>query len=262
MKTTLVLMVITSMMTVLCAVDTSKPFDLTTTLGEKFKGCHISKVTPEGLTIVHAGGVARLSFEVLGDEWKQQFRYDPAKAQEFVAAEQAKQKIADTKRAELNRRRELTEEAHLAELAVAERKRLESDARATREYQDAIKAAQMPAAPLAPLPGDATPALSQTTPQPIMQTEVVVPTLTPVGDPYTPTRIRSQTYVYPGGFYGGYLPYGYYQPIYGHPGHGHHGHGHSHYGHGSPYCPHPVPYSTPGVSGTISTGGMILRIGR
>lgn len=258
MKTTLVLMVITSMMTVLCAVDTSKPFDLTTTLGEKYKNCRISKVTPEGLTIVHEGGVARLSFEVLGEELKQQFRYDPVKAQGFAAAEQAKQKAAETKRAELNRKREHSEEDQLAELAAAERKRLEADARATKEYHDAIKAAQTPPAPLAPLPGDATPALSQTTSQPIMQTEVVVPTLTPVGDPYTPTKIRSQTYVYPGGYYGGgYMPYGYgygyggyYQPVYGHPGHGH------------SHCPPGVPYSTPGVSGTISTGGMILHFSR
>ena len=66
------------------------PFDLTTTLGEKFKNCRITKVTPEGLTIVHDRGVARLSFALLGDELKQQFDYDPATAREYAKAEQEK----------------------------------------------------------------------------------------------------------------------------------------------------------------------------
>lgn len=255
MKTTFVLVIITALVTTLSAVDTSKPFDLTTRLGEKFQNCRITKVTPEGLTIVHEAGVARVSFSALDEELQKQFHYDPVKAREYAETEQAKAKAAEAKRAELNRQREMNEEEQLAALAAAERKRLEADARATKEYQDAVKAAQTPAAPLAPLPGDPTPALSQQSSAPIMQTEVVVPEVTALGDPYTPTKIRSQTYIMPGGYVGGYVPYGgygygsgygyggYYQPIYNHPG-----------------CA--VPYGHPGVRGTVTTGGLMIQINR
>jgi len=258
MKPILVLGVITSLMTILCAVDTSKPFDLTTILGEKFKNCRIMKATPEGLTVVHDKGVVRLSFALLSEEWKQQFNYDPAVAREFAQAEEEKRKAAEAVRAEMKRKRDLSEEAQLAELAAAERRRLEADASAVKEYQDSIKSANTPPpplAPLAPLPGDATPGLNAAiaspgavASQPIMQTEVVVPTVSPVGDPYTPSRIRSQTYIMPGSYYGGY-PFGYYQPIFSSPGYS------------CPITPCPTSSIIPGVHGTISTGGMTLHIG-
>lgn len=255
MKPILVLVVITSLMTTLCAVDTSKPFDLTTILGEKFKNCRITKATPEGLTVVHDKGVVRVSFTLLSNEWKQQFNYDPVAAREFAQAEEEKRKAAEAARAEMKRKRELSEEAQLADLAAAERTRLEADARAVKEYQDSVKSANTPPLPLAALPGDATPGLSAPSPapgaiasQPIMQTEVVVPTVTPVGDPYTPSRIRSHSYILPGDYYGGY-PFGYYQPIYGYPGFG------------CPITPCPTSSIIPGLHGTISTGGMSLHIG-
>lgn len=253
MKTTLVLVVIASLMTVLHAVDTSKPFDLTTTLGETYKNCRIMKATPDGLTLVHEGGVAKVSFENLSDEWKDKFNYDPAKARVFTEKEAQNRKLAEAKRVEMNRKREMQEEEQLAELAAQERKRIEQDAKAAKEYADAVKAANTPLAPLAPLPGDATPDLGKPVPQPVVQTEVVVPTLTPITDVYTPTKIRSRTYILnDGSYYGGYSPYGYgyYQPIYGYPGYGYPG---------SP-CPHPVPYTRPGVSGTISIGGGVIHV--
>jgi hypothetical protein len=250
MKATFVLLVITSLMTGLYAVDTSMPFDLTTILGEKFKNCRITKVTPEGLTIVHDRGVARLSFALLDDELKQQFDYDPAAAREYAKAEQEKREAAEAKHAAMERSRKISEEEQLTALAIAERKRLDADARAVQENQDTIAAANKPAMPLAPLPGDPTPNLNSLNPQPIMQTEVVVPTVTPLGDPYTPSRIRSQTYVYPGGLYGGY-PYGYYpyQPVYGYPTAGY------------PVTPCPTSSIIPGVRGTISTGSTTIHVG-
>lgn len=249
MKATLVLVVITSLMTVLRAVDTSKPFDLITTLGEKFRNCRITKATPEGLTIVHDSGVAKLSFALLGEEWKKQFDYDPAKAREYAQAEDEKRQAAEALRAEALRKQKLNEDEQLAELAVAERKRLQADARVVKEYQDSVTAANTPPTPLAPLPGDVTPNLSAPILQPIMQTEVVVPTVTAIGDPYSPSsRIRSYT----SGYYGGY-PYGYYQPyqpIYGYP----------HCGY--PITPCPPSSMIPGVSGAISSGSFSVRIGR
>ncbi len=254
MKTSFILVIITSLVTTLSfAAVTTAPFDLTTKLGEKFKNCRVTKITPEGLTVVHDGGVARLSFSVLDEELRKYFNYDPVKAREYAAAEQAKAKVAEEKRMELNRQREMNEEDQLAALAAAERKRLQADARATKEYQDAIKAAQTPTAPLAPLPGDPTPSLSPGSTAPVMQTEVVVPELAPIGDPYSPTKIRSQTYILPNGYVGGYAPYGgygygygygyggYYQPVYSHPG-----------------CA--VPYGSLGVHGTITTGGLMIQV--
>jgi hypothetical protein len=248
MKAILVLLVIMSLMPALSAVDTSKPFDLTTTLGEKFQNCHITKVTPESITIVHDRGVAKLSFTLLGDEWKEQFEYDPAKAREYAQAEDEKREATAAKRAQLERQRKLDENEQIAALAAADRQRAEADARLVKEHEDAIKAASIPPTPLAPLPGDPTPNLGQLLPQPIMQTEVVVPTVTPLGDPYTPTKIRSRTYTYPGGYYSGY-PYGYYpyQPVYGAPGYG-------------SYTPCPSSSYIPGVQGVISSGGMSIHI--
>jgi hypothetical protein len=80
-----------------------------------------------------------------------------------------------------------------------------------------------------------------------MQTDIVVPIVTPLGDPYSPSsKIRSHTYSYPGGYHGGYLPY---QPIYGHPGYG------------FPYTPCPSSSIIPGVRGSISSGRMTIRVG-
>ena len=260
MKATLVLMVTLSLVTVLCAVDTAKPFELTTLIGEKFKNCRITKATPEGLTIVHDNGVSRISFTALSEEWRKMFDYDPQKAQEFAQAEEKKRQLAEEKRAELERKRRVMEEEHLEALAAAERKSIADEARAVKEYQDSVKAANTPPAPLAPLPGDATPNLSMPIPQPIMQTEAVVPTVPPIGDPFSPTRIRSQSYIltdgyYPGGYYGGYYGgypnyYQTYQPIYSNPGCNY------------PCTPCPTSSIIPGVHGTISTGAFSIRINR
>lgn len=238
-----------------------KPFHLTTTLGETYKNCRIIKVTPEAITVVHDGGVAKVGFVILDDEWKKKFAYDPGKARAFAEAEQERAGEAAVKRAEQNRKRELREEEMLAELAAQERKRIEAEARLAKEQADAARAASMPQTPLAALPGDPAPAPVAQTPAPIMQTEVVVPMVTPITDVYTPTKIRSQNFILPEGYYyGGYAPYGfspygYYQPIYTYPGTGYPIHGHP----GGICPPHVL---RPGVSGTISSGGMSIQITR
>lgn len=249
MKTTLVSVFTALLVTVLPAVDTSKPFDLTTKTGEKFKNCRITKVTPDGISLMHDGGVAKVGFEMLDDAWKNLFHYDPAKAREFAEAEAVRQKDAEVKRAAMSRERERLEEQQLAAIAAAERRRLEAEAKSV----EALKAANAPITPSASLPGDATPALSQ----PVMQTEAVVPTVTPVGDPYTPTKIRSSTHVWPDSYSGhGYAPYsygyGYYQPVYSYPG----------YVTPRPPCVQATPYPGTGVSGTIRSGGFSIRVGR
>lgn len=246
MKTTLVLVVMISLAATLSALDTSKPFTLTTLLGQKYKNCRITKATPEGITVVHDGGVARLTFNVLSDEWKQHFNYDPEKARAYAEAEAVKRKEVEAKVAELKRQRDRAEEAHLAELAAAERRRLEAEAKAVQDYQNTVAAANAPMTPLAPLPGDATPNLgTPPPPQPIMYTESVVPNVPPVGDPYAPAgRYRSSSYYYSDGYlpFGAYYPY---QPIYGIPNCSHH------------ISPCPPSSFAPGVSTTvISSGGI------
>jgi hypothetical protein len=250
MKTTLVLVVTMSLVATLGALDTSKPFSLTTLVGQKFKNCRITKATPEGITVVHDGGVARLSFAVLGDEWKQHFNYDPEKAREYAEVEEAKRKEVEAKVAEMKRKRAEAEEAQLAALAAAERRRLEAEAKALQDHQNSVAAANAPLTPLAPLPGDATPNLGTAPPQPIMYTEEVVPTVPPVGDPYSPGgRYRSRSYFYSDGYlpFGGYYPY---QPIYGIPNCGHH------------ITPCPPSSSIPiGSGAVISTGGISTSVG-
>lgn len=260
MKTTLVLMVTAWLVAGLQAAelpkDESKPFNITTTLGETYKNCRIVKATPEGLTVVHDRGVAKLSFEILGDEWREKFRYDPSKAREFATAEEKRTKEAAAKRAELNKRRELSEEDMLADLAAQERRRIELESKLMKEQADAVKAANTPPTQLAPMPGDPQTRTGTQTSQPVVQTEMVIPTVTPITDVYTPTKIRSQTYILQDGLYygGGYPPYGYYQPIYGYPG----------YVYPGQPCPHQhaTPYLRPGVGGRIATEGMTIQINR
>jgi hypothetical protein len=67
--------------------EVTLPFQLITLKGDTYENCYILKRTPGGLTVLHDKGVAKLSFAVLGDEWRTKYRYDEAKAAEFVKEE-------------------------------------------------------------------------------------------------------------------------------------------------------------------------------
>jgi hypothetical protein len=95
--------------------EVTKPFQLTTLKGDTYENCYILKRTPEGLSVLHDKGVTKISFVVLGDEWRKKYRYDATKAAEFVKAEteRKEQLIAS------ERERQAAQQAAAAEAVLA-----------------------------------------------------------------------------------------------------------------------------------------------
>ena len=54
--------------------------------GERFEGCRITLVEPDGITIHHRRGVAKLPFEQLSEALRVQFGYDPERAHLYAVA--------------------------------------------------------------------------------------------------------------------------------------------------------------------------------
>jgi hypothetical protein len=222
--------------------EAGKPFQLTTLTGDKYKNCRILKVTPEAMTVMHDAGVSKISFEILSDEWRTKFRYDPAKAEEFAKVEEQRAKEAAEKREVAMKKQQLREEEQMDILMARERQRLAAE-KATAELGP-------PLAP-APLPGDATPQLGTTgTSQPV---EEVVPSLSPITQVYTPGAGTYRTYgrdrySY---LYSGFYGYPYF-PIYNVPICPPHHHHHS----GSSFA-------QPIIRGSVSVGGnTVIRVNR
>jgi hypothetical protein len=226
--------------------DEPKPFTIQTILGETFRNCHVIKVTPAALTLAHDYGVTKIPFNLLADEWKKLFHYDPDKAREFEKQEARQRQLAEEKSKALNRERERRENKHMAQLEELEKQQLAEQARREKEWQEAVArqataANAGPVPPLAPYPGDPKQQGVVTT------TEVVVPPVTPIGTPYTPGVGRSQTYVYPNS--AGYYVVPGNGGIFITPGQGY----------PNNYCPPNNPRS--GVSGQISVGPTVIRVG-
>ncbi len=57
--------------------------DLHLTDGKVLKNARITKVEPDGLKIVHEDGVGKISAELLPDDLRAKYHFDPAKAQAF-----------------------------------------------------------------------------------------------------------------------------------------------------------------------------------
>jgi hypothetical protein len=214
---------------------TDKPFELTTLTGQTYKNCRVIKALPDAITVVHDGGVAKVSFENLSEAWRTKFNYDPIKAVAFMEEEEEKQAELRRKEKKLQDEREYAEEVRLSDLA-----KLEAERAKFAEAQ-----ARTPES-LAPMPGEST-----ITPVPVVQTEVVVPPFTPISHVYTPGLNRSQTYILRdgGGYYPGY-PIG--TPIYVNPGYP------------AGYCPPGVhyPQTRPILRGNIQIGPTTIRINR
>ena len=92
---------------------------LETTKGKVYENVTVRKVEPDGLSIMHESGTAKVAFEHLSDELKTAFGYDEGKAAEHREAQ-----------AEKDRHNEL---AMLAEEAAA------ASAKADRDYKNAGK---------------------------------------------------------------------------------------------------------------------------
>jgi hypothetical protein len=63
--------------------------DITTLKGETFKKATVTRVEPDGITVTHAAGVAKIPFSDLPKEWQEKYGYDPQKAAESDAAVKA-----------------------------------------------------------------------------------------------------------------------------------------------------------------------------
>ena len=72
--------------------------DLTLTNGTVYKNITVTKVDPDGLRIIHSDGGGKVLFTQLPEATQQKYHYDPAAAQKFAAAQEAK-KRADLERA-------------------------------------------------------------------------------------------------------------------------------------------------------------------
>ena len=181
------------------AADEPKPFVIQTVLGETFRGCHVIKVTPAALTIAHDAGVTKIPFPLLEPEWQKLFHYSKERAAEFEEQEAAQRRAAEAKAKSLRRERDKMESKHMDQLVRLEKEELAEQARREQEWRAALEkqaaaaaASATPAPPLAPFPGDPK------TPQaPTSSKEAVIPSVTPLGMPYTPGVSRSQTYVIP-----------------------------------------------------------------
>lgn len=58
--------------------------DLTTTDGKLYKNVTVTKVEPDGLSVSHETGTAKLLFTKLPEDLQRKHNYDPAKAEAFV----------------------------------------------------------------------------------------------------------------------------------------------------------------------------------
>ncbi len=85
--------------------------DLTLTDGTVYKNITVTKVDPDGLRIIHSDGGGKVLFTQLPEATQQKYHYDPAAAQKFAAAQEAK------KRADLERALKQSSEAAAAEAA-------------------------------------------------------------------------------------------------------------------------------------------------
>jgi hypothetical protein len=67
------------------AAEPAKIPTLTTTDGKTYKAVTITKVEPDGIRIMHDGGMAKIPFEKLSEALRKQHGYDPKKAAEHAA---------------------------------------------------------------------------------------------------------------------------------------------------------------------------------
>ena len=62
--------------------------DITNLLGTVYKNVKIIRAEPDGITVMHSGGIAKLFFQELSPEIQQKFGYDSARANQYRASVQ------------------------------------------------------------------------------------------------------------------------------------------------------------------------------
>src|SRR4051812_7253067 len=90
-------------------------FDITTISGTRYTGVTVTRAEPDGLSISHSDGLAKIPFTELTEEFCAKYGYDPQKAaaaikQRAVALEKQHQGAAAQQQAALAAQTELTRE--------------------------------------------------------------------------------------------------------------------------------------------------------
>ena len=64
--------------------DDEAVFSLTTERGKSYQGCKVLKVDPDGLTVSHSQGIAKIAFTELSEAVKKEHGYDKEKSDAFI----------------------------------------------------------------------------------------------------------------------------------------------------------------------------------
>ena len=72
--------------------------DLATTDGQIYRQVQVRKIEPDGLTIRHEAGLAKLVFPLLPEDWQKKYEYDPQKAAAYRRAAAAAREQAEKDR--------------------------------------------------------------------------------------------------------------------------------------------------------------------
>jgi len=74
---------------ILCLTSAGLAEDFKTVSGKEYKDATITRVEPDGLVLKYKSGISKVYFTELPKEIQKRFHYEPAKAAQFNAAEQA-----------------------------------------------------------------------------------------------------------------------------------------------------------------------------
>jgi hypothetical protein len=86
------------------AAPASIPSTITTLYGKTYTGCVLSRVTPDGISFIHAMGVAKVRFAELDPRLAATFGYDAAAAKKYEQDQAAQQAQSDAARAAMEAR--------------------------------------------------------------------------------------------------------------------------------------------------------------
>jgi hypothetical protein len=115
------------------ATPAPERMDLTTRSGITYLDCIITRVEPDGISVTHTKGVAKIPFTDLPEAFQKKYNYDPAKAAAYTRA--MNEKLAEAQ----------------AIQQAEEKKRLDEEA-AVAARQAAQRAAAAPATGVVPVP--------------------------------------------------------------------------------------------------------------
>ena len=106
-------------LSILCLVSVALADDFKTIDGKEYKNVTVSRVEPDGIVITFSGGIVKIPFTELSEEYQKRFGYNPEAAKEFAAnVEQQQRDLYAQKQAEKEKAEE--ERARIAQLNQAD----------------------------------------------------------------------------------------------------------------------------------------------